>query len=98
METVDEIINVTKRSRLLTVAEDCQVTPEQCLNDEAGHDTPVIWMCPRPIGIEYSSDFYLDAVLPVVIEKQSFRTPFTLVITGSRANWIDITPVALGCG
>jgi hypothetical protein len=95
MEALDEIINVTKRPCLLAVAEDRQVTPEKCLNDETRHDTSIIWVCPRPISIEYSSNFYLDVVLPVVIEKQSLRTPFTLVIASSRANWIDITPVAL---
>ena len=35
-------------------------------------------------------------MLALVIKKKGFRAPLTLVITGSRTDWIDFTPIVLG--
>ncbi len=48
------------------------------------------------VGVEDSGDANVDAVLPMVIEKQSLRAALPFVIAGTRPNLVDVAPVGLG--
>src|SRR5262245_7123482 len=49
----------------------------------------------RPVGIKNARYFDFDAMLAVVVKKQSFRTAFPFVITRPQPNGIDMAPVGL---
>ena len=60
------------------------------------HDPAVVGMHPRSIGIEDSNDTDLHAIHSVIVEEERLGTTFPLVVAGSQANRIYITPIALG--
>src|SRR5579883_3570861 len=49
----------------------------------------------RPVGVEYPGYLNLQSVLAIIVEKQGFGAPLSLIIAGTRPYWIDIAPVHL---
>ena len=91
-EAVDEIVDKAERAGLRTVAIDRDGLP-QGLDDEIGNDAAVVRAHARAVGIEDAADLDLDAVVPVVVEEQRFGAALAFVVTGARAERIDIAPV-----
>src|SRR5262249_16804522 len=87
-EPIDQVMHVRERACLQAIAEDRDVAPEQRLNDEIRHHTPVVRVHARPIGVENPGDFDLQTVLAPIVKEQGFRTALTLVVAGPWANWI----------
>jgi hypothetical protein len=50
------------------------------------------------IGVKYPNHFYLNLVLPVIIEKKSFRTTLAFVVTGTDADRVHVPPITFYLG
>ena len=48
----------------------------------------------RTVGVEDACDADVDAVLAVVPVGQGFCDPLALVVAGTRADWVDVTPTS----
>ena len=50
----------------------------------------------RTVGVEYSRNFDLKAVLAMIVEVKGFGTALPLIIARPRTDRIDISPVVFG--
>ena len=80
-ETFNQIIDITERTGLGSVAEYGNRFVTQGLENKIGNDAAVVGMHAWPVGIKDSSDFDAQLVLAVVIEEQGFGAAFAFVIT-----------------
>ena len=92
----DEVIDIAERARLLAIAVDSDGFALQRLDDEIGDDAPVIGMHPRAIGVEDAHDLDVELVLTVIVEEQGLGAALAFIIAGTRANRVDVPPVAFG--
>jgi hypothetical protein len=65
------------------------------LHDEIADDASILGMHMRPVCIKNARHFDFDAMLAVVVKKQSFRTALPFVVTRPQAHGIDMAPVGL---
>jgi len=95
---LNKIIHVAKASGLPTIAIDGDVLSSKGLNDKVTHHATIVRMHARAVGIKNSDDLYLQLMLPPVIKKEGLSTSFSLVVTRTNANRVDLAPVTLGLG
>lgn len=65
-KTNPPIVDIAEGSRLIAVSVDGDGLIEQGLNNEFAHDTAIVGVHVRPIGVEDTAYLGLDAVNPVV--------------------------------
>jgi hypothetical protein len=92
----DEVVDVAKRASLRAVSVDGDGMAKEGLDDEVRDNPPVIRMHTGAIGVENATDSYLDAMGSVVVEKKGLSAPLSLIIAGTEADRIDVTPVGFG--
>jgi len=61
--------------------------------NEIGDDATIIGVHVGPIGVENPGNLDAKLVLAMVIKEQGFSASFTLVITGSNTDTIDIAAI-----
>jgi len=92
----DQVVDVAEGAGLAAITVERDRIAPQCLDDEVRHDAPVIWMHARAIGVEDARDANAQLVLAVIVEEQSLGAALAFVITGARADRIDVAAVILG--
>jgi hypothetical protein len=97
-QTVDQIVDVLERSGLRTITVDSHVLTLEGLNDEVGDDSSVVWVHPWAESVENSSNSDINTILPHVTISQGLGHTLSLVVTCSRANAVDVTPVVFSLG
>ena len=98
MQSIDQITDILKGSGLISFSVDGQGFALQGLNDKIGNDTTIIGMHARTKGIENPRDTDVDLVLILVGIHHGFGDTFALVITRTRTNGINISPIAFVLG
>src|SRR6185437_14862530 len=94
-EALDEIVDIAEGAGLRAVAIDGDRLALERLNDEVRHDTAIIGVHARPVGIEDARHADPELVLPVIIEEQRLRAALALVIAGARPDRVDVAAVVL---
>ena len=97
-DRVDQIIYVAERARLLSLSIDRDRLSFQRLDDEIRDNSAIVGMHAGTISVEDACHLDRNAILPEVVKKERFSAPFALIVAGAKADWIDITPVALFLG
>ena len=92
-ETLDQVIDITKGSRLPTLTVNRDGLTSQRLHNEVRHDAPVVRMHARAVGIENPCDLDVELVLPVIVEKERLCAALALVVTRPDADRVDVAPV-----
>ena len=95
-EAVDQIIDITKRARLQSVAEHGDIAAEQGLHDEVRYHAAVVGVHARPVGVEDARDLDAQFVLAPIIEEQGFGAALAFIVAGARADRVDVAPIILG--
>ena len=95
-EPVDQVVHITKRARLLAIAINGDVFAAQGLHDEIRHHASIVGMHTRTIGVEQACHANVEAILAMVIEKQSFGAALAFVVARARADGIDVAPIIFG--
>jgi len=88
----------SRTSGLIAIAIEGDGFVLQCLDNEIRPPLSVVRVHARPIGIEDARDLDAQLVLAVVIEKQGFCAALAFVVTGARADGIDVAPITFCCG
>jgi hypothetical protein len=97
-KTVDEIVDVLERPGLLTVTVDSHILALESLDDEVGDDSAVVGVHSGPEGVEDTGDSDIHRILPHVTVGKSLSDSFTLVVTSSGSDTVDVTPVVFSLG
>jgi len=92
----DEIVDVAKAAGLPAVAIERDVLAPQGLDDEVGHDPPVVGVHARAVGVEDAHNLDAQVVLPAVVEEERLGAALSLVVAAADADRVDRTPVGLG--
>ena len=92
-KTINQIVNILERSSLLSVTVDGHVLTLEGLDDEVGNDSSVVWVHSGTESVEDSSDSNLDVVLSHVTVRKGLGDSLTLIVTSSRSETVDVTPV-----
>lgn len=90
----NHVVYVAEGARLTTFAVDGDGFPFKSLDDEVGDDAAIIGMHARPIGVEDAGDADIELVLAVIVEEQRFCAALAFVVAATRADGIDVAPVA----
>src|SRR5262249_31805084 len=80
-QSVNQVVNIAERSRLVAFAVDGDVLIAQRLHHKVRYDATVVWMHTRSIGVEDPCNLNGQAMLTSIIEEQRLRTAFTFVVT-----------------
>ncbi len=97
-DAANEIIDITERAGLFTVAIERDVITFERLADEVADDSTIVRMHARAVGVEDAHDPDVDFVLAQVIEHQCFSCAFAFVVAGARADGVDVASVAFRLG
>ena len=81
-QPVDQVIDVAERPCLPAVPIDGDRLAAQRLYDEIRHHPPVVWMHPRPVGVENPRHLDAHLVLAQIIEKQRLGAALALIVAG----------------
>ena len=95
-QAIDEVADETKRAGLVAVAVQRDRLAGQRLNDEIGDHAAVGAVHAGSVGVENTRDLDFKPGLAVVVKEQGFSAAFALVVTGTGADGIDMSPVVLG--
>ena len=95
-DAVDEVVDVTERAGLPTVAEHRDGLAGERLAHEGGDRTAVVGAHARAVGVEDAHDRGVDALLAVVGHGEGLGVALGLVVDAARADRVDVAPVALG--
>jgi hypothetical protein len=90
-KSFDQIIDITKRPRLFAVTVNGQILAAQSLNDKILNYAPVVLQHSWSVSIEDPSQARVNAVLPVIIHKQSFGDAFSFVVTAANPDRINVS-------
>mmetsp|Transcript_19501 Transcript_19501/g.46566 ORF Transcript_19501/g.46566 Transcript_19501/m.46566 type:complete len:211 (+) Transcript_19501:209-841(+) len=91
----DEIRDELKRPRLLPIAIDCEVLPEERLADKVADDATIIERHPRSVCVEDSDNTDLNPIGPPVVKGKGLCHALALIVTCALAYGVDVAPVAL---
>ena len=80
---------------MATVSIDGDVPVLEGLDDEVRHHAPVVRVHARAVGVEDPRHLHRHLVLAVVIEEQGLGATLAFVVTGTRADRIDVAPIVL---
>ena len=94
-ESVDQIVDVAERTRLLAVAEERDRLAGERLPREVAHHAPVVGMHPRAVGVEDADDPHVDLVLPEVVEHQGLGAALAFVVARAGTDRVHVAAVAL---
>ena len=92
-EAFDQVVHIAKRAGLHAVAVEGDGLALQRLDDEVAHHAAVVG-AQGPLGVEDARDLDVHAVLAAVVEEQGFGAALAFVVAGSRADGLDLAPVA----
>ena len=85
-QAVDQIADVTERTRLAAVAVDRQLFAAQRLNDKIRNDAAVVFQHPLAVSVENADDSRVDVVLAMIVHHQRFGDAFAFVVTAAEAD------------
>ena len=97
-KSLNEVIDITKRTRLSAVAVNGQILALQGLHNEIGNHPTIIRQHARTIGVENTDYPNINIVLAVIIEKQGLGTTLALIITCADADRIHTSAIRLRLG
>lgn len=97
-EAFDQVVHIAKRASLRAVDVEGDRLALQRLDNEVAHHAAIVGVHARAIGVEDVRNLDVHAVLTAVVEEQGFGAAFAFVVTGTRADRIDLAPVAFGLG
>ena len=80
---------------LQAIAKHGDVAAQQRLDDKIRYHLTIVRVHARPVGVEDPCDFDGQLLLAPIVEEQGFRAAVALVVTGARANRIDVPPIVL---
>ena len=90
---LDQVVAVAERASLAAVAENGDVFTVQRLANEVRDHASVERMHSRSVRVEDAHDPDVDAIHPMVVHEQRLGGPFAFVVTGPRADRIDVSAV-----
>src|SRR5205807_1820559 len=79
-QRVDEVIDVAKGTRLLTLAVNGDGLAPQGLDDEIRYDSAIVRVHSRTISVENPGHLDSQLMLAVIIEKQRFCAALSFVV------------------
>src|SRR6202521_2629143 len=94
--TLDQIIDVTVRARLRTVALNRQGLGAQRLIDESRYDSAVLAPHARPIRVEDAHDTGVETALPDIRHHERLSETLRFVVARARAERVTVAPIRLG--
>src|ERR1700712_4044639 len=95
LQPTHQVLDETEAASLPPGAVNRDRSTSQGLHDEIGDDTSVVLQHSRTVGVEDAGDLDLNAMSAVVVEEESFGSPFALIITGARTDRIDAAGITL---
>src|SRR5688572_7406646 len=89
----DEVVDVTKTTRLAAISEHCKVLATESLSYKCGEHSSVVQPHPRTVSIEYSCNPCLYSVIIVIRHRDRLHETLGFVITTAWSYRVNISPV-----
>ena len=90
----EQVGAITECTRLSSVAENGQRLSAEGLADEGRHDSPIVQAHSGTIGVKNADNACGHSVLAEIGHREGFREALGFIITTSRADGVDVPPVA----
>src|SRR5579862_7568013 len=91
-EPIDLVAHIAEAAGLVAIAVDGEVLSANSLLHEIGHDTAIIQLHARAVGIEDANDVRIDLVVAAVGYSGRFGETLRLVVDGAWADRIHVSP------